>query len=68
MHSTFTRLQNVFGFFTTVACVLAAFIAATDFSATRNPSGILKTNQLQVYAQPLLLPVVSLLSSVLFFC
>ncbi|KAL7823272.1 microsomal signal peptidase subunit [Trichoderma gracile] len=48
MHSSFTRLQNVFGFFTTVAFVLGAFIAATDLGAPRTPSGIIKTDNVQV--------------------
>ncbi|KAK0758454.1 hypothetical protein N5P37_008852 [Trichoderma harzianum] len=48
MHSSFTRLQNVFGFFTTVAFVLGAFIAATDLGSTRSPSGVIKTDNIQV--------------------
>ncbi|KHO01454.1 Signal peptidase subunit family protein [Metarhizium album ARSEF 1941] len=48
MHSSFTRIQNVFGFFTTVACVLAGFIAATDLLAARNPSGTLVPTNIQV--------------------
>ncbi|KAK9443678.1 Signal peptidase subunit family protein [Metarhizium brunneum] len=48
MHSSFTRIQNVFGFFTTVACVLAGFIAATDLLAARNPSGTLIPTNIQV--------------------
>jgi hypothetical protein len=48
MHSSFTRIQNVFGFFTTVACVLAGFIAATDLLAARKPSGTLIPTNLQV--------------------
>ncbi|PHH83761.1 hypothetical protein CDD82_2633 [Ophiocordyceps australis] len=48
MHSSFTRLQSVFGFFTTVACVFAAFIAATDFFATRTPSGVIVPQNVQV--------------------
>ncbi|KAG5936967.1 hypothetical protein E4U60_002170, partial [Claviceps pazoutovae] len=48
MHSSFTRIQNAFGFFTTVACVLAAFIAATDFLAVRSPSGTIIPTNLQV--------------------
>lgn len=48
MHSSFTRLQNVFGFFTTVAFVLGAFIAATDLGSARTPSGVIKTDNVQV--------------------
>ena len=48
MHSSFTRIQNVFGFFTTVACALAAFIAITDFGAARDPSGTITPQNVQV--------------------
>ncbi|QUC20706.1 uncharacterized protein UV8b_04947 [Ustilaginoidea virens] len=48
MHSSFTRLQNVFGFFTTVACVLAGLIAATDLLAARRPSGTITPTNIQV--------------------
>ncbi|KYK61481.1 Signal peptidase subunit family protein [Drechmeria coniospora] len=48
MHSSFTRIQNVFGFFTTVACVFGAFIAATDLFAARNPSGTITPQNIQV--------------------
>ncbi|KAG9234676.1 microsomal signal peptidase-like protein subunit [Amylocarpus encephaloides] len=37
MHSTLVRTQNVFGFFTTVAFVVAALIAASDIVASRTP-------------------------------
>ncbi|PHH87801.1 hypothetical protein CDD83_8387 [Cordyceps sp. RAO-2017] len=48
MHSSFTRIQNVFGFFTTVACVFGAFIAATDLFAARTPSGVVTPQNVQV--------------------
>lgn len=49
MYSSLVRLQNTFGFFTTVAFVVAAFIAASDLLAPRTPSvGVLKTTNLQV--------------------
>lgn len=48
MHSSFVRVQNVFGFFTTVACVFAAFIAATDLFAARTPTGTLTPQNVQV--------------------
>lgn len=48
MYSSIVRIQNTFGFFTTVAFVIAAFIAATDLLAPRAPSGFLKTTNLQV--------------------
>ncbi|KAL2269735.1 hypothetical protein VTJ83DRAFT_1919 [Remersonia thermophila] len=49
MHSSLVRLQNAFGFFTTVAFVVAALIAATDLIAPRTPSvGVLKPTNVQV--------------------
>lgn len=48
MHSSFTRVQNVFGFFTTVACVLGVFIAATDLFAARAPAGTITPQSIQV--------------------
>ncbi|PNY27363.1 Signal peptidase complex subunit SPC3 [Tolypocladium capitatum] len=48
MHSSFSRIQSVFGFFTTVACVFGAFIAATDFFSSRTPSGVLTPHNVQV--------------------
>lgn len=48
MHNTLNRIQGVFGFFTTVAFVLAAFIAATDLYAPRNPSGTINPQNIQV--------------------
>lgn len=49
MHSTFTRVQNVFGFFTTVAFALGAFIAVTDVFAPRTPSAsLIKPTNVQV--------------------
>ncbi|SPQ21640.1 e102bd66-fe9f-4355-9039-2c45f458e9b5 [Thermothielavioides terrestris] len=49
MYSTVVRIQNTFGFFTTVAFVVAALIAATDLLAPRTPTvGVLKTTNVQV--------------------
>ncbi|KAF3770688.1 signal peptidase 22 kDa subunit [Cryphonectria parasitica EP155] len=49
MYSSIVRIQNTFGFFTTVAFVIAALIAATDLLAPRTPSaGLLKTTNVQV--------------------
>lgn len=48
MYNTLTRIQNVFGFFTTVAFVVAAFIAASDFTYDRTPSVELATTSVQV--------------------
>jgi signal peptidase complex subunit 3 len=48
MFNSVTRVQNVFGFFTTVAFVLAAFIAVTDLVAPRTPSATIKADNVQV--------------------
>ncbi|KAI6090915.1 signal peptidase 22 kDa subunit [Hypoxylon rubiginosum] len=48
MYNSLTRIQNVFGFFTTVAFVVAALIAASDFTAPRTPSATVKTTNVQV--------------------
>lgn len=51
MHNSLNRLQNVFGFFTTVAFALGVLIAATDLFAARNPSASIKPTNTQVYAR-----------------
>ncbi|ETS80534.1 hypothetical protein PFICI_08063 [Pestalotiopsis fici W106-1] len=48
MYNSLTRLQNVFGFFTTVAFVVAAIIGASDFAVPRTPSAGIKTTNVQV--------------------
>ncbi|KXJ92954.1 signal peptidase subunit-domain-containing protein [Microdochium bolleyi] len=48
MHNSVTRLQNVFGFFTTVAFAVAAVIALADFSVPRTPTAEIKTTNVQV--------------------
>ncbi|KAH9910077.1 signal peptidase 22 kDa subunit [Xylariomycetidae sp. FL2044] len=48
MYNSLTRVQNVFGFFTTVAFVVAAIIAASDLTAPRTPSAEIKTTNVQV--------------------
>ncbi|KAI0884483.1 signal peptidase 22 kDa subunit [Annulohypoxylon maeteangense] len=48
MYNALTRIQNVFGFFTTVAFVVAALIAASDFAAPRAPSATIKPTNVQV--------------------
>lgn len=48
MYTSLVRAQNVFGFFTTVAFAVAAFIAATDLLAPRTPSGTIKPTNTQV--------------------
>lgn len=54
MYNSLTRIQNVFGFFTTVAFVVAAFIAASDFTAPRTPSATIEATNVQVYVHLLL--------------
>jgi hypothetical protein len=49
MHSSIVRFQNVFGFFTTVAFVVAALIAASDLIAPRTPSVNIAVKDVQVY-------------------
>ncbi|KAI1041008.1 hypothetical protein LB505_010274 [Fusarium chuoi] len=49
MYNSLTRIQNTFGFFTTVAFVVAAFIAASDLLAPRAPdAGIFQKTNAQV--------------------
>ncbi|KAF4983024.1 hypothetical protein FZEAL_1469 [Fusarium zealandicum] len=49
MYNSLTRIQNSFGFFTTVAFVVAAFIAASDLLAPRTPStGLVTPTNVQV--------------------
>ncbi|KAK5627198.1 hypothetical protein RRF57_002913 [Xylaria bambusicola] len=48
MYNSINRLQTVFGFFTTVAFVVAAIIAASDFTAPRTPSATIKATNVQV--------------------
>ncbi|KAI0122895.1 signal peptidase subunit-domain-containing protein [Xylariales sp. AK1849] len=48
MYNSLTRIQNVFGFFTTVAFVVAAIIAASDLTIPRTPSASIKTTNVQV--------------------
>ncbi|KAI2470338.1 signal peptidase 22 kDa subunit [Annulohypoxylon bovei var. microspora] len=48
MYNSLTRVQNVFGFFTTVAFAVAALIAASDFTAPRTPSATIKPTNVQV--------------------
>ncbi|CAL3970231.1 hypothetical protein PZA11_006492 [Diplocarpon coronariae] len=48
MHSTVVRAQNVFGFFTTVAFVVAALIAFSDLLAPRTPSASVIVKDVQV--------------------
>ncbi|KAF2403260.1 signal peptidase 22 kDa subunit [Trichodelitschia bisporula] len=48
MHSATVRIQNVFGFFTTVATVVAVIIALSAFTSPQAPSASLKLRNVQV--------------------
>ncbi|KAL8391983.1 hypothetical protein RB595_002266 [Gaeumannomyces hyphopodioides] len=48
MYNSLVRIQNTFGFFTTVAFVVGMLIAVTDVLSARDPSGSLKTTNVQV--------------------
>ncbi|KAI0157538.1 signal peptidase subunit [Xylariaceae sp. FL1272] len=48
MYNSLTRIQNVFGFFTTVAFAVAAIIALSDFTSPRTPSATIKPTNVQV--------------------
>lgn len=48
MHSTLVRLQNVFGFFTTVAFSVAAVIALSTFIHPQTPSATVELKNVQV--------------------
>ncbi|KAH6626421.1 signal peptidase subunit-domain-containing protein [Chaetomium sp. MPI-SDFR-AT-0129] len=49
MYSSVVRLQNTFGYFTTVVFAVAAVIAFSDLFSPRTPSvGVLKTTNVQV--------------------
>ncbi|KAF2023614.1 signal peptidase 22 kDa subunit [Setomelanomma holmii] len=48
MHSALVRLQNVFGFFTTVAFTVAAVIALSSFITPQSPSASVRLRNVQV--------------------
>ncbi|KAJ9629394.1 Signal peptidase complex subunit [Taxawa tesnikishii (nom. ined.)] len=48
MHSSLVRIQNVFGFFTTVAFAVAAVVALSVVVSTQNPSAKLEMRNVQV--------------------
>ncbi|KAL6704387.1 Signal peptidase complex subunit [Coniothyrium glycines] len=48
MHSALVRLQNVFGFFTTVAFSVAAVIALSSFVTPQTPSASIQLRNVQV--------------------
>ena len=56
MHSVSTRFQSVFGFLTTVALVLGAIIAASDFLHPAEPTTSIKVSNVQVYVKPMVYP------------
>lgn len=49
MHSALTRLQNVFGFFTTVAFFVGALTALSVFLSPGSPSAEVRVSNVQVY-------------------
>jgi signal peptidase complex subunit 3 len=48
MHSALVRLQNVFGFFTTVAFSVAVVIALSSFITPQSPSANIQLRNAQV--------------------
>ncbi|KAF1941039.1 signal peptidase 22 kDa subunit [Clathrospora elynae] len=48
MHSTLVRLQNVFGFFTTVLFTVATVIALSSFISPQSPSASIELRNVQV--------------------
>jgi hypothetical protein len=52
MHTAIVRIQNVFGFFTTVAFAVAALIAFSDILAPRTPKATVSMRDVQMYAIP----------------
>jgi signal peptidase complex subunit 3 len=52
MHSSWVRIQNVFGFFTSVAFAVAAAIAVSVFLSPQSPSASLQLQNIQVYVHP----------------
>ena len=55
MHSSLVRIQNVFGFFTTVAFSLGALIALSVIVSPQSPTASLSMRNVQVYVYPGLL-------------
>jgi hypothetical protein len=49
MHSMLNRAQNVFGYFTTVATVIACVIALSSYAVPQRPTATLKMRNVQVY-------------------
>jgi signal peptidase complex subunit 3 len=49
MHSALVRIQNTFGFFTTVASFVAAFVALSALITPQTPSAELALRNVQMY-------------------
>lgn len=49
MHNTLTRIQNVFGFFTSVAFAVACAVAVSVFLHPQAPQASLELRNIQVY-------------------
>ena len=56
MHSSLVRVQNVFGYFTTVAFCTAIFVALSVLVTPQSPSASIQLRNVQVYAN--LLPAI----------
>lgn len=52
MHSALVRVQNVFGFFTTVAFVTAIVVALSVTLIPQTPSASIELRNVQVYVIP----------------
>lgn len=52
MHSSLVRIQNVFGFFTSVAFAVMAGIALSVVLSPQTPSAKLELRNVQVYVIP----------------
>lgn len=49
MHSSLVRIQNVFGFFTSVAFTVAAVIAVSVLLSPQTPTASLELKNVKVY-------------------
>lgn len=49
MHSALVRLQNVFGFFTSVAFAVAAVVAVSSYTFPTSPTADISIRNVQVY-------------------
>lgn len=55
MHSSLARVQNVFGFFTTVTFSIAALVALSSAFFPANPTATIDVREFRVYGVPLLI-------------